>query len=97
MFFNKSKLSEHHEKLSLTDLETVIDQSDIGYSATCIFADKEGLCLEIFSESENAKKISISKRDSSKNYEEEGSEHQVDRPHPIMKVTTWVHPHHKFY
>ena len=44
MFFNKSKLNdEHHEQLSLTDLETVIDQRDAGYSASSVFTDEEGL------------------------------------------------------
>ena len=36
IFFNKSKLIEDHEQLSLTDLENVIDQRDAGYSATCV-------------------------------------------------------------
>ena len=86
MFFNKSKLiDEQHEQLSLTDLETVIDQRDTGYSATWVFTDEKGL-LTIMSESENAKKFSLSKRDSSKNYEEVGSEFQEDRLHPIMKI-----------
>ena len=54
MFFNKSKLiDEQHEQLSLTDLETVIDQRDTGYSATCVFTNHEGL-LTILVESENA-------------------------------------------
>ena len=89
MFFNKSKLIEHHEQLSLTDLETVIDQRDMGYSATCVFADPEGH-LSILSESENEKRLCFSKRDSSKNYEEAGPEFQLDCPHPIMKFNIAV-------
>ena len=53
LFINKSKLIEQQEQLSLTDLETVKDQRDTGYSATWVFTDWKGL-LTIMSESENA-------------------------------------------
>ena len=69
VFFNKNKLIENHQQLSLTDLEEVIDQRDTGYSATCVFADYEAHSLIIMSESENEKKVSFTRRDSSKNYE----------------------------
>ena len=94
MFFNKSKLVDEYQQLSLTDLETIIDQRDAGYSATCVRANHEGHLI-IMSESENEKSLSFTKWDSSKNYEEVGSENQKDRPHPIMKINihedgSWV-------
>ena len=52
VFFNKSKLIEYHEQLSLTDLETVIDLRNTGYVATCVFTNHEGY-LTIMSESED--------------------------------------------
>ena len=83
MFFNKSKLVEQHEQLSLTDLKSIIDQRDVGYSATCVFTFRG--YFTVLSESENEKRLIFSKRDHSRNYVE-FSEFQVDRPHPIMKI-----------
>ena len=88
VFFNKSKLVEHHQQLSLKDISTVQDQRDKGYSATWVFTDRKGY-LTILSESEADKKLSFTKRDSSNNYEEVGAEYQEDRPHPIMKINIY--------
>ena len=67
MFFNKSKLIEQEEQLSLNDLEIVIDQRDAGYSAICVRAFLSDHLI-IMSESENEKRLSFTKLDPNKNY-----------------------------
>ena len=87
MFFNKDKLTEdHRNSLSLADLETMLDQRDRGYSVIFLGVNKKANNLTIFSESETENKLSFSKRNSAKNYEQVEEEFVIDRPHPIMKL-----------